>query len=274
MSRSVGKVCAILGISFLISAGACARQPDVEKVPVGTEVQLTRNDGAFVEGKLTSRDEKTVTVDVGRTTKVVPKDAVQSVRVRDESKPAAPPPPEARFREITLPEGTPISLTINTAVSSATAKVEDIVDAEVAAPVVRDGVTLIPAGSNVRGVVTGAQESGKVKGRARLSLRFDRVVVNGESYPIDAGFSRVAESTKESDAKKIGIPAAGGAVVGAIIGGGKGAAIGAAVGGGAGTAVVLSTSGHEISLPKGTTLSLKTGQSFDVKVPLRVEGTK
>ena len=273
MSRSVGNVCAILGTSFLIAASACARQNDVEKVPVGTEVQLTRTDGALVEGKLASRDEKTVTVEVGRTSKVVPKESVQSVRVRDESKPADV-PREARFREITVPEGTPISLTINSAVSSATAKIEDTVDAEVAAPVVRDGVTVIPAGSKVRGIVTGVQESGKVKGRASLSLRFDRAVVDGESYPIDARFSRVAESTTKSDAKKIGIPAAGGAVVGAIIGGGKGAAIGAAVGGGAGTAVVLSTSGHEISLPKGTTLSVSTGQTFDVKVPLRVESSK
>jgi len=272
MRLSVGNVCAIVGISFLTFAGGCSRQPDVEKVPVGTEVQLTRNDGALVEGKLTARDDKTVSVDVGRTTKVVPKDAVQSVRVRDEAKPA--PPPEARFREVTLREGTPIVLTINTAVSSATAKVEDTVDAEIAEAVVRDGVTIIPAGSNVRGIVTAAQESGKVKGRASLSLRFDRVVVGGESYPIDARFSRVAESTKKSDAKKIGIPAVGGAVIGGIVGGGKGAAIGAAVGGGAGTAVVMSTSGHEISLPKGTTISVQTGQSFDVKVPLRVEGTK
>ena len=273
MSRSVGKLCAFLGTFFLIAAGACSRQPDVEKVPVGTEVQLTRTDGALVEGKLTSRDDKTVTVGVGRTSKVVAKDAVQSVRVRDESKPAAV-PPEARFREVTLREGTPIALILNTAVSSATAKVEDTVEAEIAEPVVRDGVTVIPAGSSVRGIVTAAQESGKVKGRASLSLRFDRVVVGGESYPIDARFSRVAESTTKSDAKKIGIPAAGGAVIGAIVGGGKGAAIGAAVGGGAGTAVVLSTSGHEISLPKGTTLSVQTGQTFDVKVPLRVEGTK
>ncbi len=83
------------------------------------------------------------------------------------------------------------------------------------------------------------------------------MTVAGESYPIDARFSRVAESTTKSDAKKIGIPAAGGAVIGAIIGGKKGAAIGAAVGGGAGTAAVLTTSGHEISLPKGTTITVR-----------------
>ena len=53
-------------------------------------------------------------------------------------------------------------------------------------------------------------------------------------------------ATKKDDAIKIGAPAAGGAIIGAIVGGGKGAAIGAAAGGGAGTAVVLSTRGKEI----------------------------
>ena len=273
MNRSVSNFCALLGISFLTAAGACSREPDVEKVPVGTQVQLTRSDGALVEGKLTSRDEKTVTVADGRSSKVVPKTAVQSVRVRDESKPAEI-PREARFREVTVPEGTPVALQLNTAVSSATARVEDAIDAELAEAIVRDGITVIPAGSRVRGIVTAAQEAGKVKGRASLSLRFDRVTANGESYPLDARFSRIAESTTKSDAKKIGIPAAGGAVIGAIIGGKKGAAIGAAVGGGAGTAAVLTTSGHEISLPKGTTISVPTGQTFDVKVPLRVDGGK
>jgi hypothetical protein len=143
------------------------------------------------------------------------------------------------------------------------------VGGELVEPVVVEGVTVVPAGAVVSGVVTSAEPAGKVKGRASLSIRFDRLSAGGESYPLDARFARTAEATKERDAKKIAIPAAGGAVIGAIIGGKKGAAIGAAAGGGAGTAVVLSTSGPEIALADGTVLSLSAGTEIVVKVPIR-----
>ena len=80
----------------------------------------------------------------------------------------------------------------------------------------------------------------------------------------DAG---TATAVRE-DAAKIGIPAGAGAVIGGIVGGKKGAAIGATVGGGAGTAVVLSTSGEEVELPRGTTLTLPVEQAIEVRVPI------
>ena len=63
--------------------------------------------------------------------------------------------------------------------------------------------------------------------------------------------ARTAAATKKKDAVEIGAPAAGGAIIGALVGGKKGALIGTAIGGGAGTAVVLSTRGKEVRLPKG-----------------------
>src|SRR5690606_20776546 len=56
--------------------------------------------------------------------------------------------------------------------------------------------------------------------------------------------------------------------IGGIVGGRKGAAIGATVGGGAGTAVVLSTTGDEVELPGGTTLTLSIDAAMDVRVPV------
>ena len=64
---------------------------------------------------------------------------------------------------------------------------------------------------------------------------------------------------------KIGAPAAGGAIIGAIVGGGKGAAIGAAAGGGAGTAVVLSTRGKEIGLPVGSALRIRLTEPLTIR---------
>jgi hypothetical protein len=172
-----------------------------------------------------------------------------------------------KYREVTIPVGTRLGVRLNTSVASNASRVEDPVDATLIAPVKIGQSQVIPAGSHVKGYVSSARQSGKVKGRASLAIRFQTLTVGGESYPIAAQISRVAPATKKQDAEKIGIPAAGGAGIGALVGGKEGAAIGAAVGGGAGTAVVLSTPGKEVSLPHGSVLSLRLQRAVTVRVP-------
>ena len=148
---------------------------------------------------------------------------------------------------------------------------DDPVEATLTEPVLVDGVEVLPMGSVVKGVVTTADKSGNVKGRASLAVRFRSVSVAGrdETYALSASVRQTAASTTRSDAKKIGIPAAGGAVLGAILGGKKGAGVGAVIGGGAGAAVVLTTSGADIQLPRGTALSISLDQAIDVRVPIK-----
>jgi hypothetical protein len=81
-----------------------------------------------------------------------------------------------------------------------------------------------------------------------------------------AAVGRTAPSTKKKDALEIAAPAAGGALVGALVGGTKGALIGTAVGGGAGTAVVLSTRGKEIHLGRGAALTLRLTEPVTIRV--------
>jgi ribosome maturation factor RimP len=257
-----------LAVAAAMAGAGCSRGTDLEKVPVGSEVQLTREDGGVVEGKLAARDEETVKVNVGRTTKTVSKKDIADVRVVDPNEKPVALPPIAKFREYTIPAGTKVSVRLGEAVSSETSTPGDIVGATLADPVTVDGVQVLPAGSAVRGKVTAVQPAGKVKGRASLALAFDTVTARGETYPLDAKFSLVAPSTTNRDIDKVAIPAAGGAVIGAILGGGKGAAIGAAAGGGAGAAHVLMTKGKDVGLASGTELSVATTQPIDVKVPI------
>jgi hypothetical protein len=156
-------------------------------------------------------------------------------------------------------------------VNSETSGVGDQVTATLAEAVRIDGVDVLPAGSPVRAKVSEAESSGKVKGRARLSLMFTGISARGENYSFEESYTMVAPATKARDAKTIGIPAAGGAVIGAIVGGKKGAAIGAAVGGGAGTAVVLTTAGKEVGLASGAKLSIALDRPLDVKVPVNLD---
>jgi hypothetical protein len=107
-----------------------------------------------------------------------------------------------------------------------------------------------------------------VKGRAHIALRFNSITPAGaERYQIKtAAVARTAEDTKGRDTAEVAAPAAGGAIIGGLLGGGKGAAIGAATGGGAGTAVVLSTRGKEVSIGRGATLTLRLTEPLSVKV--------
>lgn len=176
---------------------------------------------------------------------------------------------KAPEREITIPAGTSFPVTLDSAVGSDTSAVEDAVTAHLSHAVTVGGNAVLPAGSRITGVVTDATRSGKVKGLAHLAVRFNAITpAHGEEkYRMTtATIQRTAEATKKKDAVKIAAPAAGGAIIGGIVGGGKGALIGTAVGAGAGTAVVMSTRGEEVHLPRGSALTLKLSEPLTIRV--------
>ncbi len=174
-----------------------------------------------------------------------------------------------RFREVTLSPGTELALKLETPLASDTSTVEDRVSATLRRSVLVDELTVLPAGTGVVGVVTGAERSAKVKGRASLAFRFTSLTLDDETYDIQTSrVARQAQGTKKKDATKIGIGAGVGAIVGGIAGGGKGAAIGTAVGGGAGTGVVLATRGEEVRLAAGTPVTVTLTAPLTLRVPL------
>jgi hypothetical protein len=181
----------------------------------------------------------------------------------------ASPAPAIDWREITIPAGTALPVVLDTSVGSDISRVEQPVNGHLARAVRVNGAVAIPAGSAVSGIVTSARRSGKVKGRAYVAMRFSNLTPRGdeESYRMQTRtVGRLAPATKRNDAIKIGAPAAGGAIVGGIVGGGKGAAIGATAGGGAGTAVVLNTRGKEVRLGRGATVLVRLAQPLHLRV--------
>ena len=187
------------------------------------------------------------------------------------STPAAPPPPPApTYRDVTIPSGTALSVELRTAVASNTSAVEDRVQGVLRRALVVDGEEIVPAGASMSGIVTEALRSARVKGRARLALRFTSITVDDTPTTIGtAAIAREAAGTKKEDAGKIGLGAGAGAVIGAITGGKKGAVVGTVVGGGAGTGVVLATRGDEVALAAGTTLSTTLTRPLVVQVLVR-----
>ena len=173
----------------------------------------------------------------------------------------------AATRAFTIPAGTELHLSLNTAVASDTSRVEDAVTADLTSPVIVGGRTVLPTGTTVSGIVGAVDESGRVKGRALVALDFTSVTTGGSRYRLAADrFTSVAAATKAKDATKIGIGAGAGAVIGGLLGGKKGAAEGAAVGGGAGTGVVLATRGDEVRLATGADVSTQLRAPLTVRL--------
>jgi len=236
---------------------ACSRAEAIEEIPAGTEVTVVTQDGSLVRGKIATVNPEVVELTGDRpntTARVVRKNITEVKRAS-----AAPEAPAAaaRVRSVTIPENTVLDVTLESSHASDTSGAEDAVRGTLDSAVTIDEVTVIPAGSVLTGHVTGAQESGKVKGRAELGLRFDRITFRSVTYDIATKpLYWVADNNKKDDAVKIGVGAAAGAIIGAIAGGKKGAAIGTAVGAGGGTAVVLATHGDEIRLASGLKLKV------------------
>lgn len=166
---------------------------------------------------------------------------------------AAKPAPKPSIR---IPAGTEISVILKEGVSASDSQPGSEFSASLAEPVIVDGKTVLQKGSAVVGRVVDAQESGRVEGRARLSLVLTSIVNNGKSVPVATQtYVGEAKSTKKRDVGIIGGAAGVGAAIGAIAGGGKGAATGAAIGGAGGTGAVLATRGEDVHYPPETRLN-------------------
>lgn len=180
---------------------------------------------------------------------------------------------------VTVPSGTELTVQLDQEMSTKSHSQGDEFTAHTAAAVNVGGAAAIPAGSVVRGVVTGVQRADSEGKKGVLKLDFRTVEVRGQSSDLSARVvaanpeTRSTSSTAE-DAAKVGGAAAAGAILGRVIGGdGTGAAVGAAVGAAAGTGIVLATKDGYAVLPEGSNLRLRTTEPTTVPVSLPEAGS-
>ena len=187
---------------------------------------------------------------------------------REPEPPAPPPPPAPEFIDLTVPSDAVLGLQIERTVSSELARVEDRVDARVTRDVRVGDRIAIPAGATVRGSVSEVDRGGRVKGKARLAIKFHTIVLaDGTQLPLKTDpVVREGQSPGGESAAKVGGAAIGGAILGAILGGGKGAAIGGAVGAGAGTAAAMTNDRNPATLAAGTTVTVRMQAPITVTV--------
>ena len=159
---------------------------------------------------------------------------------------------------ITVPPGSRLKLTLGGALSSATARTGDEVVAELAAPVVVEGVEAAATGSRLSGTVVDAAPAGEAEGRGRLSIRFDSLEIAGEARPVETRplVMRAPPSKKKDNGIIAGLAGVG-AAVGGLLGGRGGAVAGTVLGGAAGVAVVQTDHGREVTLAGGAPVTVE-----------------
>jgi hypothetical protein len=163
--------------------------------------------------------------------------------------PAAPQQqlPFVEGKALVVPANTAIYVRLQQSISSATAQPGQDFSAELDEPLVVEGQTLAPKGAPVTGKVVAARESGHLHNAGYLRITLSSITLNGKTVPLQTNSVFVSGgSYKKRNLAFIGGGAGGGALLGALIGGGKGAAIGSTVGAAGGTTAAYATGKKEV----------------------------
>ncbi len=180
----------------------------------------------------------------------------------------APAPGDTSRPTVTLPAGTPLLIRTAEEIDTDRNRVGDVFNATLAQPLKLGSEDIAPVGSELKGHVAYAQESGTFTGQSELILELIELRVRDRSYQLrTSDYIEAGSSRGRRTAATVGGAAAVGAVIGAIVGGGKGAAIGAGTGAAVGTGVQVLTRGQTLKVPAETLLEFKLQHPLTLEMP-------
>jgi hypothetical protein len=132
-------------------------------------------------------------------------------------------------------------------------------------PVMLNGAIVIPRGASAVVQAVQVEQSGKMKGSDKVSLKLNSIGFGGMVYEVATAYVETkGKGEGRRTARKVGGGAGLGAIVGGIAGGGEGAAIGAAVGGITGAAVASGGEEH-LKIPAETRLQFQLSSAVNIK---------
>lgn len=217
---------------------------------------VTLKDGRVATGTYLGGSPRDVKIETG--------DQIQTLEVADIARiefdtgrdPREHATPAAAGASIELPAGTNLVIRMIDGVDSERNAVGQSFAASLDQPVMMDGQTVIPRGSDVVAKLVDAKESGKFTGRTTLTLALMSVKVNGRMVDVNTQTVKEESSSRGARTAKVaGGTAALGTIIGAIAGGGKGAAIGLGSGAAVGAAAEVLTKGERVKIPSETRLT-------------------
>jgi|SRR5215469_10736404 len=241
---------------------------------------LTLQDGRIVDGTFIGGNTRQIQMQIGG--------AIQTFAITDirnlsfsagqASAPIAAPAPSSPAQPdpttpvapagalgVTLPAGTQFVVRMIDSVDSERDHTGQSFRASLDEPVIVSGNQIVPRGADVVVKLVDSKESGKIAGRASLTLNLQTVTINGRM--VDINTQSVSQESSSRGKRTAGVAAGGaalGAIIGGIAGGGKGAAIGAGSGAGAGVGVEVLTKGQRVRIPSETRLT------FSLDVPVNI----
>ena len=234
--------------------------------------------GKIVEGMFMGGDSKSVRVllDNGSVSEIPLEEAVAVEFTARKPKPApapAPAPasapqapaPAAAPKPVTVPAGTMLNVRLTQAIDVDASTAGQTFKAIVDDPVMVGGSVVIPRGASAVLQAVQVQQSGKMKGSDKISLKLNAIGFGGMVHEDATSY---VETKGKGEGKKTARKVAGGAglgaIVGGIAGGGSGAAIGAAVGGVTGGAISAGGEEH-LKLPAETRLQFQLSAAVNIR---------
>jgi hypothetical protein len=164
-----------------------------------------------------------------------------------------------------LPSGSQISVRLIDSVDSDRNREGDIFRASLEDPITLGNDVVVPKGADARVKLVNEQESGKLTGKAGLTVQLVSITVDGKNIPVySSDVSEYSGSRGARTAKSAAAVGAVGAIIGAIAGGGKGAAIGAGAGAAAGAGAQTVMKGQKVRIPTETVLTFTTQKTVQL----------
>ncbi len=225
--------------------------------------------GKVIEGIFVGADSKAVRIlsDSGKVTEVAIDDAVSVEFTPRKPAPPPPPPPNpaTQPKPVQVPAGTTINIRLTQGIDVDASQTGQKFKAIVDDPVMMNGSIVIPRGATAELQAAAVQQSGKMKGSDKITLKMNAIAFGGNVYQVATAYVETKGGGEgKKTARKVGGGAGLGAIVGGIAGGGSGAAIGAAVGGA--TGAVMAGSGEEhLKLPAETRLTFQLTAAVNVR---------
>jgi hypothetical protein len=258
-------VIVLAGALAVAGCGQRDRQ-DVAADSASRDIQLPRPESTVALSDAPAAPTRTDTVYLKAPTPAPRRPAAAAPAASPTPAPAPPPAavvPAPAPVPARLAAGTTVEAAAATSLTSKTNKAGETFTARIGEPIrAEDGRIVIPAGSIVTmSIVALKPAPNKAAKDGTIELRALSISINGESHPIDAEVTFVEHTLKSrgvgtSEAAKVGVGAAAGAIHGKVIGGGTGAAAGGVVGAAAGAAVAVESADRDVVVPVGATVRL------------------
>ena len=186
------------------------------------------------------------------------RDRIDDLRARAGTEVATTTKRDRDRSEREIPVGTEIDVRLVDGLSSERNQVEDRFVATTVVDLQLGERVVIPAGTELRGIVSSVDKAGRVDRKAGMTLAFDRITINGREREIRGTVVDAIEGEGlKGEVAKIGTAAGAGAIIGGILGGVKGAIAGILIGGGG---IAAATPGKDVELEPGTILRVRLDQ--------------